>query len=184
MKHWPSILLLAAWLPFAASLWPLPSEEGARDFSAAWVSLAKQGEKGRSFFDKNEREEMDSTIRWLSDPENILMEWRIRWITHALVLLLALGSIALAIFRTKGWKVVIVFASSSYLILVHGFPFRRALRWEQWQGWWIMATEYPQWGLGAVYSEILFPLFHIILIAVFVVIAAITIRNRSNPSLN
>lgn len=178
--HWFPILLLSAWLPFTTTLWPIPTENRASQASSTLLSLAKQGEGARkSYMDEKERREFNSDVELLSDPQNILMEWRINWATHAFVLLLGLVSILLVARRIRGWRIGLIVASVCYLALVTDFSLLRIINIEQWKIWWMLATEYS---VSTAYLAAAFQFFHVILLTFLISRIFISVRKPASEN--
>ena len=182
-KNWLLIFWFAAWLPTTPILWSIPTAEATKQFSDYFYSIGKEVEQGRVSPSEKEQKELSNNINMLSDTQSLLIEFRMSWTIQVFVTLFGLSAIVIAALRMKGWQLGLVLSSVAYLALVHGFPFLRSLHVEQWQSWWILATMYPQWGVPVTYREIIFPLFHVILIAVFTVIIVQRLLKRPNPAL-
>jgi len=163
-KHWLVILLLIAWLPVLAMLWPLPSESAAVDVSSAFRDLSKDNDKVRHLFTENEQKQMDSEVEVLTNPEKWLSILWTRWTTLLVVSAFGAFAIVYAAYRGRFWKVGLVASSSCYLGFVTGFPISRAMRAEQWYGWWMMVSEYPSWGINAFVYGVALPFMHVTLI--------------------
>jgi len=177
-RHWLLVLLFLAWLPLAITLSvSFPTQERAAKMSSALLSMAEQGKGALKYMDEADQQELKKGVAFLSDPQNILREWQVNWMIQSVVLFIGLGSVLLAIQRTRGWKLGLVIASGCYLFFVASFPFLRASRWEQWQAWWILATYDLTWGIPTIYQALAFPLFHAILI-IFLVTNIVLSKKR------
>lgn len=176
-RHWPLVLLFLAWLPLAVTLaLGVPTPERAQEMSSMWQSLAEQGKEGLKYLDEQEQRKLKEDIEKLSDSKSMLKQWRKHWAISVLVLLAGWGSVVLAIRRIKGWKFSLIIASAAYIFFVSDFPLMHALHWETWQAWWMMARSYPFWGIPALYHDVAFPLFHVVLIIGLVVSIALSRR--------
>ena len=184
LNNLPLIFLFVAWLPLAGTLWPYPSEEAAVAFTSAIAPYIKGGEKVRDRLSRDGQAKEGAQIAKITDPREILSEWKINWAIKAIVFVIGITSIVLSFFRIKGWKLGLLCASTAYLTFISSFPIMRALHWVTWQAWWMMATKNPQWGVGVIYREIVFPFIHILIIAFIVVSLIIGLKRTPNQTLN
>ena len=158
----------------------MPSEEGARALGDAMLSLAKEGEGARQSLNEDQKRTLDEAVDLFSITDAILLQLKRGWAKSVFVLMLGITSVILAMRRTRGWKVALLVASGAYLMLTGGFPFSRALHWQQWEAWWILATN-GIWGARTFYNGVLFPLIHVILIVALIwPMAAAMMRRPDN----
>jgi hypothetical protein len=165
-RNWPLFLLFASWLSLVPALWYVPNAEVVDQWSAAWASAGKEGEPATAFMNDAERASFEQGLQTLTDKKLVRRQLWKGWILDAFAVLLGLLSVVFAIMRTRGWKLALIVASLSYLVLIAHFPLVTALDLDRWLGWWLALTTYPGWGTWMVYHDVALPMVHTLLIIV------------------
>ncbi len=166
-RNWPLFLLLATWLSLIPGLWYVPNAEVVDQWTAAWASIGEKGEPAKTFMSDTERARFERDLQTITNKDIVSRQFWKDWILNAFAVLLGLSSVVLAILRIRGWKVALIAASVSYLVLIAHFPLVSALELDRWLGWWLALTTYPGWGTWMVYHDVALPLVHTLVIVFF-----------------
>ena len=179
-------LLFLAWLPLLAALWPYPTHEvAAKQHAAFQILLDNVNSEAKILKDEKglEIKEFNDITKSFPTVDELKSQLQLSWVIKLTILIFGCFSVFYAARKFKGWKYLLIAASVFYLLLGYSLEWSMLFQSDYWLGLWYLATDSEIWGVGVMYREFIFPVFHVFFI--FAILLSLFINKNdltSHPS--